>query len=207
MPKLLEIEIALDDLEFLKTKKYMLCFATMVESNPAIVWQCFSGYLQNNPFSWVPQYEVFGTSSFNVGGVVTIDINAAAIALGEQITLTADAVFLPPVAGAPRDSLVVENQYGQQIHLEFSRASTGPDNVQRTTPIVVTPALVGPDFFAFTPVDRVRVWLQPDIVTGAIINPDIPNSIEIDLSAKDFGKLLYQDGKWSEQAGARSGTL
>jgi hypothetical protein len=198
MSKLLEIQIALDDLEFLKTKKYMLCFATGLQSNPAVVWQCFSDYLQNNPFSLLPQYQVFGTSSFNVGSVVTIDIDAVTIALGEQTTLTADAVFQPPVAGGAGESLTVNNQYGQEIHLGFSCALTGPDNVQRTTPIFVTSAVVGPDVFVFTPVDSVRVWLQPDIVTGAIIGPDIPNSIEIDLRARDFGKLRYQDGKWSE---------
>jgi hypothetical protein len=66
--------------------------------------------------------------------------------------------------------------------------------------------MVGPDEFTFTPGDTVRVWLQPDIVTGAIIGPDIPNSIKVDLSVRDFGKLQYQGGKWTEQSDARSGT-
>jgi hypothetical protein len=211
MAKLVEVQIAPDDLEFLKSNQYLLCFAKMSENsnNPAIVWQCFSGYLQNNPFSWLPLYQVFGSSSFSVGGVATVDTGAMTIGLGQQATFTADAAFQTPVADAsvPPNSFRIQDQYRQQIHFGFANASTGPDGVQRITPVFVTQAAVGDfTFVSFEPLDTVRVWFQQDVVTSSIV-ASIPNSIEISLATRDFGKLRYQGGQWSEQAGAWSDTM
>jgi hypothetical protein len=208
MTKLLEVQIAPDDLEFLKTNQYLLCFAKMSQSyNSAIIWQCFSDYLQNNPLSWPVQYQVFGSSSFITGGVATIDTNTATIALGQQITLSADAVFQPPVVGGPANSFTIHNEYRQKIYLGFGGASIGPDGVPRITPIFVMPTPAA-DFNVFTPVEIVKVWFQQNVVTGTIVDStSIPNSIDIDLRTRDFGKLLYQGGKWSEQTGAWSNAL
>jgi hypothetical protein len=210
MAKLLEVQIAPDDLEFLKSNQYLLCFAKMAAntSNPAIVWQCFSGYLQNNPFGWLPMYQVFGSSAFNVGGVATVDTGAMTIGLGQQATFTADAAFQTPVADAsvPPNSFRIQDQYRQQIHFGFANASTGPDGVPRITPVFLTPALGDFTFVSFTPLDTVRVWFQQDVVTGSIV-ASMPNSIEISLATRDFGKLRYQGGQWSEQAGAWSDTM
>jgi hypothetical protein len=208
MTKLLEVQIAPDDLEFLKTNQYLLCFAKIPQSyNSAIVWQCFSGYLQNNPLSWPAQYQVFGSSSFITGGVATIDTSTAMIALGQQITLSADAAFQSTAVGAPANSFTIHNEYRQKIYLGFGGASTGPDGVQRTTPIFVMSA-PATDFNTFTPVEIVKVWFQQNVVTSTIVDStSIPNSIEIDLRSRDFGKLLYQGGKWSEQTGGWSNTL
>jgi hypothetical protein len=209
MTKLLEIQIAPDDLEFLKTNQYLLCVAKMFAGNtPNIVWQGFSDYLQNNPFSWLPQYQVFGSSGFIVGNVATIDTGTVPIVPGQKTVLDADAHFQTPVAGAPPGSIMIGNEYRQQIHLGFGSASTGPDGVQRTTPIYVMPTPANVNFnYTYTPIDTVRVWFQQNVVTSTIIDPNIPNSIDIDLRTRDFGKLLYQGGKWSEQTGAWSNTL
>jgi hypothetical protein len=208
MTKLLEIQIAPDDLEFLKTNQYLLCFAKIPQSyNTAIIWQCFSDYLQNNPLSWPLQYEVFGSSSFITGGVATIDTNTATIALGRQITLTADAVFQSQAAGAPANSFTIHNEYRQKIYLGFGGWSTGPDGVPRMTPIFVMPTPAS-DFDTFTPVEIVKVWFQQNVVTGTIVDStSISNAIDIDVRTRDFGKLLYQGGKWSEQTGGWSNTL
>jgi hypothetical protein len=208
MTKLLEVQIAPDDLEFLKTNQYLLCFAKIPQSyNSAIVWQCFSDYLQNNPLSWPLQYQVFGSSSFITGGVATIDTNTATIALGQQITLSADAVFQSPAVGGPANSFMIHNEYRQKIYLGFGGWSIGPDGVPRMTPIFVMPTPPA-DFNAFTPVEIVKVWFQQNVVTGTIVDStSIPNSIDIDVRTRDFGKLLYRDGKWSEQSGTWSNTL
>jgi hypothetical protein len=208
MTKLLEVQIAPDDLEFLKTNQYLLCFAKIPQSyNAAIVWQCFSDYLQNNPLSWPTQYQVFGSSSFITGGVATIDTNTATIAPGQQITLSADAAFQSPGVGGPANSFTIHNEYRQKIYLGFGGASAGPDGVWRMTPIFVMPT-PATDFNVFTPVEIVKVWFQQNVVTGTIVDSNsIPGSINIDVRTRDFGKLLYQGGKWSEQSGAWSNTL
>jgi hypothetical protein len=210
MSKRLEIQIAPDDLEFLKSNQYLLCFARLIQGNNAnIVWQCFSDYLQNNPFGWLPQYEVFGTSSFIVGGVATIDTAAVTIAPAQQTTLNEDAVFGSPVPSVPPESIRVNNSYRQQIYLGLGATSIGPDGVQRTTPVYVTPTPFPMNWsYTMTPTDIVQVWFQQDIVTSTIIGPDIPNAMQISLPAtRNFGKLRYQAGKWSEQVGDWSNTL
>jgi hypothetical protein len=213
MLKQLEIQIAPDDLEFLKSNQYMLCFAMMTQgdnevNNTSIVWQCFDDYLQNNPFSWFPEYQVFGSSAYNVGDVATVDTTPLTIALGQRTTLNADASFGPFVALGVPNMFAIANEYRQQIHLGFGSASTGPDGVQRITPVFVTPNPIGPNIiYSFMPVDTVRVWFQQNVVTSTIVGPGIPNAIEIDLRTRDFGKLRYQDGKWSEQGGPWSNTL
>jgi len=209
MLKRLEIQIAPDDLEFLKSNQYLLCFARTANGNePGIVWQCFDDYLQNNPFSWFPEYQVFGSSAYDIGAVATVDTTPGTIALGQQTTLNADAVFGPTVPlGAP-NMFAIANEYRQQIHLGFGAASTGPDGVQRITPVFVTPNAIGPNVIcSFAPVDTVWVWFQQNIVTSTIVDPNLPNAAMIDLHWKDFGKWRYQDGKWSEQGGEWSNTL
>ncbi|KJC60973.1 hypothetical protein UP10_08600 [Bradyrhizobium sp. LTSPM299] len=201
MTKSIEIQIALDDLEFLKTNRYLLCFAAI---NSGIVWRCFSDYLASNPFSLISQYEVFGTSSLNIGSVITIDTNTVAITPGQQCTLDADAIFHPPTAGGMPEGITINNQYGQPIGVGLSRALIGPDNVQQTTPVFAT-LVQGPGTIDIMPSNNVRIWLQQDIVTSTIVDPrSIQNSIEVDLGAKDAVRLLYQGGKWSETSGARS---
>jgi hypothetical protein len=55
--KIVNIQIALDDLENLKRAGYKLCFAKKVGDNDYnVVWQSYLDYLHDNTFSWTPQY-------------------------------------------------------------------------------------------------------------------------------------------------------
>lgn len=209
MSKLVEVQVAPDDLEFLKANQYALCFAKHFDGdNTVVVWQAFSNYLQNNPFGWPSQHQVFGTSAFNVGSVVTVDTNTVAIGPNQQTTLNTDAVFQPPVSAPLNGGFVISNLYRQEIHVGISSTSTGLDGVQRSTPVFVTPAPAPPFFnFEFTPLDIVRVWFQQNAVTSEVVVITPANTIEVDLQRRDFGKLLYKGGKWSEQPGPWSNTL
>ena len=125
MAKSVEIQIALADLEFLKANQYQLCFARMVNGAYTVVWQSYGGYLSNNPFSWLPLYQLFGTNTFTVnGGEVTIDTNAVSIDLGEQAVLNPDGNMEPAVTGGPADGITMINQYGP-IHPGLIGVSTG----------------------------------------------------------------------------------
>ncbi|QPF83461.1 hypothetical protein IC762_27695 [Bradyrhizobium genosp. L] len=204
MAKSFEIEIALDDLELLKAQGYLLCVAgAFGEERPLVVWRCFGNYLENNPFSLTGQFEVFATSSFKIGGVVHVDTKTMAIAPGQQTTFTADAEFQPPVAIDQPRSIMIQSQYPGPTHIGFNSTLTGPDNVQQTTPIFVSDNVFGSTNFVFMPLDAFQVWLQQNVVTSNIIDPHITNPGTIDLTNKDFVKLTYQNGKWSEQPDAR----
>ncbi|MBR0869048.1 hypothetical protein JQ633_01670 [Bradyrhizobium tropiciagri] len=202
MTKSLEIEIALDDLEFLTIHHYRLCIAAIAsDGNAVVVWRSFDHYLANNSFSLASHFEVFGTSSLAIGSVVSIDTGTMAIAPGQQTTLTADA-FLPPVAGRDTASITIDNQYPRPIHLGVSRALTGPDKVAQTTPVFVSQAaLNGRDVFSYTPRERLRVWFQENVVTGTMLDRETlangPNAIEVDLSASKTPSLRYENGMWS----------
>ncbi|MEN3349209.1 MAG: hypothetical protein V7632_2844 [Bradyrhizobium sp.] len=205
MAKAFAIEFAPDDLEYLKTNGYLLCVASAADSGKTlVVWRCFSDYLEHNPFSLIDQYEVFGTSSFKIGEVVTIDTETMAIAPGQQTVLTADAKFLTPTDGTP-GNIIINSGYPDPIHIGFSNTLTGPDNVQQTTPLFVSDAVTNFSTYVYLPLDKLQVWLQQNAVTGVIINADVVNAAMIDLTKKDFVKLTYQNGEWSEQSAARPG--
>jgi hypothetical protein len=197
MAKSVEIQIALNDLEFLKANQYQLCFARMVNGAYTVVWQSYSDYLQNNPFSWLPLYQLFGTNNFTAnGGVVTMNTNSVSIDLGEQAVLNPDGNMEPAVTGGPADGITMINQYGP-IHPGLTGVSTGPDGVQRTVPMFVAPLAIATGTDVLTPVERMRVWFQQNVASGATTNQDISMAVEFDLTAVDLARATYSQGNWS----------
>lgn len=208
MAKSFEIEIALDDLEFLKTQQYLLCVARSDGMQGSlVVWRCFDDYLENNPFSLTDQFEVFATSSLKIGGVVHVDTKTMAISPGQATVFTANAEFETPVASEQSQGITIESQYPGSIHIGFSSPLTGPDNIQQTTPMFVSDSVFGSTSFDYVPFDELQVWFQQKVVTGGIIDPHLTNAATVDLSKKDVVKLTYQNGKWSGPSAARSGAV
>jgi hypothetical protein len=198
MAKSVEVRIALDDLEFLKTSQYLLCFAKAVNNTYNVVWQAFGDYLHVNPFGWIPLYQLFGTNTVSNGGVVVVqNTNPVTIGLGEQAALDANGNLGPAVTGGPAASITLINQYGP-IHPGLSGVSTGPDGVQRTTPIFVAPLAITFGTDVLTPVDRVQIWFQQNAVQGAMIGGSVSNAIEVDLTTADSASVQYQRGVWSK---------
>lgn len=198
MAKSVEVQIAPDDLEFLKTNQYKLCFAKKVNNTYTVVWQAVSDYLHVNPFGWIPLYELFGTNTVSNGGVVVVEnTNIMTIGLGEQATLDAKGNLGPAVTGGPAASITLINQYGP-IHPGLNGVSTGPDGVQRTTPIFVAPLAITFGTDELTPVDRVQIWFQQNAVQGAVIGGSVSNAIEVDLTAADSASVQYKQGVWSK---------
>jgi hypothetical protein len=197
MAKSVEIQIALADLEFLKANQYQLCFARMVNGAYTVVWQSYGGYLSNNPFSWLPLYQLFGTNTFTAnGGEVTIDTNAVSIDLGEQAVLNPDGNMEPAVTGGPADGITMINQYGP-IHPGLIGVSTGPDGVQRTLPMFVAPLAIATGTDVLTPAEKMRVWFQQNVASGTTTNQDISMAVELDLTAVDLARATYSQGNWS----------
>jgi len=197
MEKSVEIQIELNDLEFLKANEYQLCFARMVNGAYTVVWQSYGDYLANNPFSWLPLYQLFGTKAFTVnGGKVTMDTNPVSIDLGEQAVLNPDGNMEPAVTGGPADGITMINQYGP-IHPGLIGVSTGPDGVQRTLPMFVAPLAIATGTDVLAPLERVRIWFQQGVVSGTTTNQDISMAVELDLTAVDLARATYSQGNWS----------
>jgi len=194
--KNLTIEIAEEDLKTLKQNNYKLCFAKKVGNNDYnVVWQSSDGYLINNEFSWTPQYQIFGSNTFQDSVTVEASTGPKGIGLGEQITLDKAGVFGEPSTGGPDTSITMHNEYGS-IHPGVNQLSTAIDGTQTSTPIYVAVNSVVQGDTVLTPVDKVLVWFQQDIETSTMFSESRSNSIEVDLTDSDSATRKYQDEKW-----------
>jgi hypothetical protein len=201
MGKSVVIQIAGSDLENLKNNQYMLCFAKKVNDTYDVVWQSYTEYLASNTFSWTPLYQLFGTNTFADEVQVTVQTNIMTIGLGEQSTLDLAGNLGDAVTGGPTESITMINNYGL-IHPGLNSVSTGPDGVQRTTPIYVAPLSIETGSDILTPIEKVQVWFQQKLVTSTMISQDVSNAIEIDLTTVDSATRLYQNGSWSTPSDA-----
>ncbi len=86
--KSVKIQIASGDLTTLKQSGYKLCFAKKVGTEAYnVVWQSYVAYLSNSTFSWTPQYQLFGSNSFQANVQVDVSTNIVNIGLGQQSVL------------------------------------------------------------------------------------------------------------------------
>ena len=203
MTKSVQIQIATTDLEFLKANNYKLCFAKKVNDTYDVVWQSFTEYLASNTFSWNPVYQIFGTNTFQTSVQVVVQTNVVTTTLGEQVTMDSAGNIGNPVSGGPSTSITFINNHGP-IHPGVNSVSTGPDGIQRTTPIYVAPAAITTGSDVLTPVEMVQVWFAQNLATSTMISKDVSNYVEIDLTEVDSAKRLYQSGTWSVPTAAQS---
>lgn len=195
--KTVRIEIDTSDLEELKGANYKLCFAKKVGDDYDVVWQSYTKYLPSNTFSWTPQYQLFGANVFNDRVNVEVSTNLVSIGLGETCILDSAGVLLDPSTSGPTDSITMNNKFNL-IHPGIKQLSTGIDGAQISTAIYVAPkpAVMGP--VVLTPVEKVLVWFEQDIVTSTMFSDARSNAVEIDLTLSDAQTRLYKDQQWSK---------
>ncbi len=199
--KTVTIQIALDDLKFLKASNYRLCFAKKVsQGDYNVVWQSYTQYLANNSFSWTPQYQLFGSNVFQANILVKVSTNLVRIGLGEESVLDEAGVLNPPTTGGPATSVNLVNDFGS-IHPGLNQLSIGLDGKQVSTPIYVAPVPVATGTASLTPVEKVLVWFEQNIETSTMFSDARTRQIEIDLTFENNATRLYQDGKWSTPGG------
>lgn len=195
--KSVTIKISDAELANLKGNDYMLCFAKKVGDNAYnVVWQAYDKYLANNVFSWTPLYQLFGTNTFQTNITVTASTNVVTIGLGESSTLDANGTLSTPVSGGPSTGITMINDYGN-IHPGVNQLSTGIDGSVTSTPIYVAQksSIIGTT--TLTPVEKVLVWFQQDIVTSTMFSNVIGTPVEIDLTLADSATRLYSNGQWT----------
>ncbi|MHC8387071.1 hypothetical protein ACYZTM_03235 [Pseudomonas sp. MDT2-39-1] len=194
--KSVTIEIAAGDLTLLKQSKYKLCFAKKVGTEAYnVVWQSYDKYLSNNGFSWTPQYQLFGSNSFQANVAVQVATNIVSIGLGQQSVLSEEGLLGSAVTGGPDTSITLINNYGP-IHPGINQLSTGIDGTQVSTPIYVAAAQVVTGDTALTPKESILVWFEQNVQTSTMFSTSRSKAVEIDLTFDNNATRLYEEGEW-----------
>ena len=195
--KAVSIEIASGDLQFLKENKYKLCFAKRVsQSAYNIVWQSYSDYLSFNDFSWTPQYQMFGSNSFQAQVQVKVSTNLVTIGLGESAELQPSGLLGAPSTGGPETGVTMINAFGP-IHPGLSQMSTGLNGQQSSTPFYVAENQIALGNVTMTPVEQVLVWFEQDVATGTMFSSARSLSTEIDMTFTNSSTRKYENGRWT----------
>jgi hypothetical protein len=196
--KVVNIQIAMEDLENLKRAMYRLCFAKKVGDNDYnVVWYSFFDYLSYNTFSWTPQYGLFGTTIFQDNIKVQVATNVVTIGLGETSILNSYGVLLNPTTGGPETCFTMDNEYGS-IHPGVLQLSTGIDGQQVSTPIYVAEAPIVKGRAELTPVEKVLVWFEQNIETSTMFSTARSNEVEIDLTFQNTAAMKYENQTWKK---------
>jgi len=195
--KTVKIQIASPDLTQLKSSNYRLCFAKKVGDNDYnVVWQSYMNYLSNNRFSWTPQYELFGSNTFQDNVIVDVSTNVVRIGLGETSILDANGLLGPASTGGPSTSITLRNQFGP-IHPgvnQLSQSSMGGAAVSTAIYVAQNQVVLGDT--VLTPVEKVLVWFEQNIETSTMFSSSRSLEIEIDLTFSDSATRLYSNGRW-----------
>jgi hypothetical protein len=195
--KSVKIQIAAGDLTTLKQSGYKLCFAKRVGTEAYnVVWQSYVNYLSNNTFSWTPQYQLFGSNSFQANVQVDVSTNVVTIGLGQQSVLDNAGLLGPATSGGPNTSITLVNNYGA-IHPGVSQLSTGIDGKVVSTPIYVATNQVVTGSTQLTPVETILVWFEQNVQTSTMFSDSRSQSVEIDLTVDNNATRLYSGGSWT----------
>lgn len=193
------VKISLDPgaLTMLKGNDYKLCFAKKVaEDTYNVVWQSYALYLEQNTFSWTPQYQLFGSNLFYDQVEVQVSTNPVNIGLGEESTLSEAGVLSKPKTGGAATAINMKNEFGP-IHPGINQISSGIDGSLISTPIYVAPKQIAPGDISLTPIDQVLVWFEQGIETSTMFSNTRTMSVDIDLTYESSANRLYnKEYKW-----------
>lgn len=198
MSKTVNIILDATTLKELKSSDYKLCFAKKVgEFDYNVVWQSYDDYLENNSFSWVPMYAVFGSNKFQPAVPVQVSCDPVAIQIGQMTTLDAYGVLSRPVDGGTANALTINNDYGP-IHPGVSQLSKGIDGNTVSTPIYVAERHIFSGKAELTPKEKVLVWFEQGIETSTMLSGSRSNAIEVDLTDRNSASITYDCRRWRE---------
>lgn len=195
--KTVNISIADKDFVTLKNGGYKLCFAKKVGNNDFnVVWQSYDDYLSLNTFNWTPQYQLFGTNSFQAGVRVRAQTKTVNIGLGQQALLDKNGLLGRATSGGPLTAITLVNEYGP-IHPGVSQISTGISGEQISTPIYVATAPVVKGNTTLTPVETILVWFEQNVETSTMFSDSRSKSIVIDMTDDTEASRHYEGGAWT----------
>ncbi|NMM65863.1 hypothetical protein HBE96_25125 [Clostridium sp. P21] len=194
--KQVTVQIADADLAILKRSNYKLCFAKKVNDVYTVVWEAYDKYLTKNIFSWTPQYQVFGTNTFESGVKVETNTKVIDVTLGETVVLDENGLLNNPTTGGPETAITFKNEYPVPIHPGINQMAKDSSGIIHSTPIYVAanPIVQGTD--ELTPKEFVLVWFEQNVETSTMFSNAKSKSQEVNLTNSSAASILYEGGKW-----------
>ena len=172
------------------------------DEEASIIWQSYERFLNHNVFSWLPEYQLFGSEVFHPGEKARQSTESVSLKTGEQCILDEDGILGQPSSGGPQNALTLVNRYGS-IFPGIHQASTGIHGEATMAPIYVAPEALLKGSKHLIPADEILIWFEQHIEASTMIHGDIARSgaqsyrVSIDLSDSDVQSRLYQDQEWS----------
>jgi hypothetical protein len=209
--KTLNIDISTPDLSALKGAGYSLCLAKKVEGHEFnVAWHVYEQFLGHNRFTWTSEYELFASTNFVPGRVVTQEVAPVRIETGQQSRLDKVGILSSPEPGGAAAALTLRNDYGS-IHPGINQWSGGLDRKPTSAPIFLTAKPVLKGITELTPVELIMVWFEQNIQTGTMFDRLPPTdkavrmvsktvAIKIDFSSTNEQTVSYKDQNWSKGA-------
>jgi len=187
----LTVRIGAKDLETLKQSKYNLCLAKKCNGVYTAVWASTEKYLENNDFSWVEEYQVYGVNKFRIGVEVRASTKIHEIEFGQTSEINDTGVLGAPT-GNPDTSgkFSIANKYGD---IAFG---VGCKFEGEFLPFYVTPTIVR-GTVEFQPIVVIQVWFSLKQKTGQMILSADSDTFEIKYKGETTDRCVdYNDGKW-----------
>lgn len=209
--KEININIADEDLSYLKENKYVLCCAKKIENKIYnIVWQADSKFTTRNSLSWENQFRAFFSRNFSNGDMLKKGPESTNFTLGVQIEIDDDGKFKEPTTGPEKEAIALISHYKDTIHPGLIQACQGFDSKNNEQPFYVATAAMLPGTTFITPQDKVLVWFEKEVKAGMMFSyepvkctagVDLPDNtrtwaVELDLTDIDTTTKIYQDYTW-----------
>ncbi|WP_118182371.1 hypothetical protein [Paraburkholderia phosphatilytica] len=116
-------------------------------------------YLEDNDFSWVPQYQISGSIQYKDGIVVKAPTRYVTMGLAEIVTLNSVGQLGAPSTGGKSTAINLLNEYGP-IHPGISQVGTGVDGEIISTLIYAAPQPMVKGPGDFTTIEKVLVRFE-----------------------------------------------
>lgn len=194
--KKVNVSVAVGDLKYLMDNGYKMCFAKKVgDADYNVIWQSYDRFSEFNEFSWVPQYQIFRSNTFEAGVTVKTSSMPQDIGLGEVTTIDTYGVLSKPVTGGSETALNVINMYGA-THIGINQISKGIDGKPGSNPIYVSQNESISGTASFEPVEKVMIWFECNAETSTMFSTMKSGFKEVDLTKNNEISIRYENGAW-----------
>lgn len=160
----------------------------------SVICSASGKYEENNTFSLVPIYSVFGSSRCQESRPVEISTDTVDLNMGGSATLSADGRLSRANPGRGGWGLTIINEYGN-MHFDVSQLITSIDGSQGMQPIYVSPSY-GTGNISMRPDDVIMVWFEKGVSSGIVFSDSKSGVFEVDLRDRDSAEIEYVNGYW-----------
>lgn len=175
-------------LKLLKEGDYVLCVAKEVNGAFTVIWKGIKNILAYNHFEWEPKYELFATNMFESGLLVKATTCTQRIRGNQNCVLSEHGIL-----GSPTGLIDASKPFSMKNN--FGTVHPGVSIIQKgeSLPIYVadSPAVKGD--IVLQPIENVRVWIQQNVESSAMISEFTSKYIEVDFTNSSKEIIMYDE--------------